>query len=65
MSHVTVVAASEATEKKFLWLRLSYKCPTFMPGCLADTPNTMQYISCGKDDLKELDFLDVNATASG
>jgi hypothetical protein len=57
--------AGEATGKKFLWLHLSYKCPTFMPGCLTDTHNTIQYIPSGKDDLRELGFLDVNGTDSG
>jgi len=65
MSHVAVAAAAEATWKKFLWLRFAYKHPILLPGCLTDSHNTIQCIPCGKDDLKEIGFLDVNGTGSG
>jgi hypothetical protein len=54
MSCVAVAAAAgKATGKKFLWLRFANKHPTLLPGCLTDSRNTIQYIPCGKDDLKK------------
>jgi hypothetical protein len=57
--------AVAATGKKFLWLRIAYKHPSLLPSYLADSHNAIQYIPCGKDDLKEIGFLDVNGTGSG
>ena len=65
MSHVAVAAAGEVTGKKFLWLHFAYTHQTLLPSCLTDSDNTMQYIPCGKDDLKEIGFLDVNVTGAG
>ena len=50
--------------KKFLWLCFAYKHPTLLPVCLTE-PLTIQYILCGKDDLEEIGFLDVNGIGSG
>lgn len=57
--------AAAATGKKFPWLHFAYKHPTLLPGCLTDSHNMIQYIPCGKDDPKEIGFLDVNGTGSG
>jgi hypothetical protein len=61
MSHVAVAA----TGKKLVWLHFAYKHPTLLSSCLTDSHNTIQYIPCGKDDLKEIGFLDMNGTGSG